>query len=403
MRHLWFFLLLLAGQTPDWVEFRVVPADARISLQRSGYAPAALGQAGQRLPRAGQSGPVTLVIQRDGWSDRTLSLAELPAGVYPPSEQPPLHLEPAPGGGGARAVYYTARALPYAFVALLLGSVGLALRPKKRSAGEAYRDPADPLLGSTLGGHILAERLGEGGMATVYRGLPDVAVKVLHRENASDPSYRKRFEHEIRMCRELNHPNLVRVLGSGHEQGSLYFTLELLRGKTLREVGPLEPGRALELVAQAMEGVAHAHARGIVHRDLKPENLFLTEQGTLKVVDFGVARAENYTALTATGVVFGTPTYLAPEQIDGEAVPASDQYALGIVLFELLTGSPPFDHPDPLALAQLHLSKLAPPVRSLRPELTPEVETLVARLLKKSPKTRFPDMAQAAAAVRAAL
>ncbi|GMU56744.1 MAG: hypothetical protein AMXMBFR33_58900 [Candidatus Xenobia bacterium] len=407
----WLLLVCLtcaALAQENWLELRVEPGDARVLLQRPGYAAEPLGRAGQRLP-APAAGPVILRFERPGWKSLEVRL-DSPSGLYPPTGQPPLRLEPDPAGGWHRL----GRRVAPAGLALL-GLAALALLAR-RARGQHQRkrlrqlveglDRSDPLTGTALGAFRLLEPLGRGTSGTVYRALPEdsldptraVAVKVLHREFASSPVYRRRFERETRITGELEHANLVRVLASGSERGLAYLATELVEGRSLRQVleqGRPDPADSLAWIAQALEGVACAHDRGVVHRDLKPENLLLTDQGVLKVVDFGVAAGESYTVLTATGFVAGTPTYLAPEQIAGEAVPASDQYSLGVVLYELLNGAPPFQHPDPMALAQLHVGRPPPPL----PPETPGA-TAVMRMLKKAPGTRFPDCRAAAAALR---
>ncbi|MEW6283846.1 MAG: serine/threonine-protein kinase [Candidatus Eremiobacterota bacterium] len=410
MRPALYLMLLIAPAWAGWtLTIRCEPSDAEVWVQYPGYAPKRLGRAG----RAYSVERGTLTFKRAGWQDLSVPVES--------GSEVSVRLTPRTDVSSRlqQAGYHLVRVGPLLLLAAAgVAAAGLALRRRKAGRSLADRegklrellgppDPDDPLKGSELGGYRLLERLGAGGMAAVYRAVPDasldvtreVAVKVLHRELTLDEAYRKRFEREIRICRQLEHPNLVRLVDSGESAGRLYLALELLRGETLRSVlerrGHLAPAEAARLLVPVLRAVAHAHSRGVVHRDLKPDNLFLTEQGTLKVMDFGVARGENYTLITATGIVMGSPTYLAPEQIDGEAVPASDQYALGIVLYELVTGAPPFDHPDPMALARMHVGKAAPRLTGVPSEL----EIAVARMLKKSPQGRFPDLDLAAAAL----
>ncbi len=407
----WILLACLTGAVlaqENWLELRVEPGDATVTLQRPGFAPEPFGRAGQRLP-APAPGRVLLRLERAGWKSLEVQL-DSPSGFYPPTDQPPLRLATDPAGGWHRLERWAGPA-----ALALLGVAALALLARRaRALGQRKRlrqlveglDRSDPLTGTALGAFRLLEPIGRGACGAVYRAVPEesldptraVAVKVLHREYSSNPVYRRRFERETRITAELQHDNLVRVLASGSERGLAYLATELVEGRSLRQVieqGRPEPAASLNWIAQALEGVACAHDRGVVHRDLKPENLLLTREGVLKVVDFGVAAGESYTVLTATGFVAGTPTYLAPEQIAGEAVPASDQYSLGVVLYELLTGSPPFQHPDPMALAQLHVGRPPPPL----PPDTPGA-AMVMRMLKKAPGTRYPDCRAAAAALR---
>ncbi|MEW6283221.1 MAG: serine/threonine-protein kinase, partial [Candidatus Eremiobacterota bacterium] len=163
---------------------------------------------------------------------------------------------------------------------------------------------------------------------------------------------------------------------------------------TLEEVG--------KVVGAVAEAVAAAHRAGVVHRDLKPDNVFLTGQGAVKVVDFGVARGEEFTVATATGVM-GTPAYMAPEQVEGKVDPASDQYALGVMAYEMLCGRPPFQDPDPFSLAFAQVNRHPPAPRSLRPDLSAAVEGVLLRMLDKCPGRRYPDIQAASEALRAAL
>ncbi len=202
--------------------------------------------------------------------------------------------------------------------------------------------------------------VGRGGMALVFLARDRetdarVAVKLLADNLSADPHLRERFRREADLGKRLSHPNVVRVLASGETDGRAFMVLEYVDGGNLAEellrAGPLPPERVAALGAQAAAGLAHAHERGLVHRDVKPQNLLLAGDGTLKVSDFGVARAVDGTRLTEIGSVLGTAAYLAPEQARGEeTTAATDVYALGVVLHELLTGSLPDSDPPALGL-----------------------------------------------------
>ena len=204
------------------------------------------------------------------------------------------------------------------------------------------------------GRYVLEERLGIGGMAVVMLARDTaldrrVAVKLLADTPGRDAGLRERFLREARFAAQLSHPNVVAVYDTGEEEGQPYIVMECVDGASLDveldRRGPLPPDEVVELGRQACAGLAHAHARGLVHRDVKPQNLLFKEDGTLKVADFGIARAGEASAtLTEAGTVLGTAAYMAPEIVHGEAAtPASDLYSLGAVLYELLTGRPP--HP----------------------------------------------------------
>jgi serine/threonine protein kinase len=248
---------------------------------------------------------------------------------------------------------------------------------------------------SVAGGRYRLERpLGHGGMASVFAardtGLDRaVAVKLLAENLADDKELRKRFLREARLAARLSHPNVVSVFDAGEYDGRPYIVMELVEGETLAERGrvPLEEARALAL--QAARGLAHAHDAGLIHRDIKPGNLLVRVDGTLKIADFGIARAAETTALTKAGTVLGTAAYLAPEQALGEEVtPAADVYSLGAVLYELLTGRPPFEFDSLADLAEQQRAMAITPVRELAPQVPRDLEDLVMRCLARNPAYR---------------
>jgi eukaryotic-like serine/threonine-protein kinase len=249
---------------------------------------------------------------------------------------------------------------------------------------------------SVAGGRYRLERpLGRGGMASVYLGRDTeldraVAVKLLAENAAADDGLRARFVREARLAARLSHPNIVSVFDAGEDDGRPYLVMEHVEGETLSELlaqrGRIPPEEVRGLALQAARGLAHAHAAGVVHRDIKPQNLLLREDGTLKIADFGIARAAEGTALTRAGTVLGTAAYLAPEQALGEqATPASDVYSLGAVLYELLTGRPPI---EVRSFEDLAKAKPIAPVRELAPETPRDLEDLVMRCLARSPSYR---------------
>lgn len=246
----------------------------------------------------------------------------------------------------------------------------------------------------------LTERIGEGGMAEVYRGTDlrlgrEVAVKILRPQYASDQKFLERFLQEARAMASFSHPNIVNVYDVGREGRRYYIVMEYVPGTDLRrliqERAPLPVQQALEIARQIAAGVGAAHRKGIVHRDIKPGNVLITPTGEAKVADFGIARAMTDTQhLTEPGVVWGTTAYLSPEQIRGEpATPASDVYAIGVVLFEMLTGRTPFQGEDRVAIALQHLHEPPPKLSTLNPRVPPSVERLVERMLAKDPAQRF--------------
>ncbi len=264
-----------------------------------------------------------------------------------------------------------------------------------------------------LGGrYVLGEVLGTGGMATVWRATDrvlgrEVAVKVLSPQFATDPGFVARFEREARHAARLTHPQLVTVFDCGIDGGTAFIVMELVEGRTLRQVldeaGVLPPGEAVAIAAAVCEGLEVAHAAGLVHRDIKPANIVLTGR-EVKVLDFGIARATGSAGGTRTLGVLGTAAYLSPEQASGgPAGPRSDLYSLGCVLVEMLTGAPPFTADSAVGLAYRHVHDDPGPPSARRPGLPAQLDVITARLLAKNPEDRPASAAAARAGLLAAL
>jgi serine/threonine protein kinase len=247
-----------------------------------------------------------------------------------------------------------------------------------------------------FGEYRLLEVLGRGGMASVYKAERRQELVALKRPLGSlldNPEFLDRFLREAEIGRTLNHPNIVRILERGNIEGVPYFTMELVPGETLfsylgRE-GAAQPRFAARVVVQVAEALDFAHGKGVVHRDLKPSNIMLLPDGSVRVMDFGIARAERFGTLTATSAFLGTPHYVAPEMVDGPGAEArSDLYALGVVFFELLTGTRPFVADTPFAILKKHVLEEPPPPSRVRPGVPPELDALVLQLLRKTPAER---------------
>ncbi|MGY1704261.1 Stk1 family PASTA domain-containing Ser/Thr kinase [Geodermatophilus sp. SYSU D00697] len=258
---------------------------------------------------------------------------------------------------------------------------------------------------------VLGERyeiggvLGRGGMAEVHRGRDlrlgrEVAVKVLRSDLARDPSFQVRFRREAQAAASLNHPAIVAVYDTGEDRtasgATPYIVMEYVEGQTLRDVlrreGVLSPERAMSLAADICGALDFSHRNGIVHRDVKPGNVMITPQGSVKVMDFGIARAVSDSAatMTSTAAVIGTAQYLSPEQARGEGVDArSDVYSLGCLLYELVTGAPPFTGDSPVSVAYQHVREDPRLPSSINPAIPPELDAILLKAMSKNPANRY--------------
>src|SRR3712207_4779980 len=263
---------------------------------------------------------------------------------------------------------------------------------------------------------VLGERyeiggvLGRGGMAEVHRGRDlrlgrEVAVKVLRQDLARDPSSQVRFRREAQAAASLNHPAIVAVYDTGEDRtasgATPYIVMEYVEGDTLRDVlrreGRLSPRKAMELSADICGALDFSHRNGIVHRDVKPGNVMITPQGTVKVMDFGIARAVSDSAatMTSTAAVIGTAQYLSPEQARGEGVDArSDVYSVGCLLYELVTGTPPFTGDSPVSVAYQHVREDPRLPSSINPAIPPELDAIVMKAMAKNPANRYQSAAE---------
>jgi tRNA A-37 threonylcarbamoyl transferase component Bud32 len=279
--------------------------------------------------------------------------------------------------------------------------------------------------GVVIGGRYRVGRLlGRGGMAEVYDAYDQrlarrVAVKLLRPELAAHPGVRRRFEAEARAAARLSHPNVVAVHDTGEDDGRAYIVMERLPGETLADRLAAEPGHVdqgwlRQIAVEVLAALGAAHGAGIVHRDVKPSNILLAQDGRAKVADFGIAKTTEGLGgssgqdrdLTAVGVVIGTPAYLAPERLDGRvATPQSDLYAVGVILYEGLTGRQPFAGTTPLSVAYMVRHEPPPDPRQIRPDADPQLVAVIAQAMAYDPEARFRsarDMAGALGSVGAA-
>lgn len=254
------------------------------------------------------------------------------------------------------------------------------------------------------GRYTVGQMIGTGGMADVYLGLDtrldrEVAIKVLRRDLAKDPAFVARFRKEALAAGGLNHPGIVAVYDSGEENNSPYIVMELVSGQTLRQklqAGQLPLSTSLEIIKGILQALDYSHNKGIIHRDIKPSNIMITDSGDIKVMDFGIARATDDIGATLTNTwnVVGTAQYLSPEQATGEMADGrSDLYSLGCLMYELLTGQPPFTGETPVSVAYQHVSSPLTPASNINPSLDTNLDQMLEVVLAKDPNNRYQDAA----------
>ena len=252
------------------------------------------------------------------------------------------------------------------------------------------------------GRYAVIERVGAGGMAEVYRARDDllgreVAIKVLHDRYSRDRSFVERFRREAQSAANLNHPNIVALYDYGSDGDTYFIVMEFIEGRSLSDIiaseGQLLPERAADIASDVAKALDRAHSNGLVHRDIKPSNIMITDSGQTKVTDFGIARAlggDGEQTMTQTGMVIGTAAYLSPEQAQGNPIDArSDVYSLGVVVYEMLTGKPPFSGDTPLAIAYKHVRETPVNPGSLNSDVPPALDAITMKALAKNPDNRY--------------
>jgi eukaryotic-like serine/threonine-protein kinase len=259
-------------------------------------------------------------------------------------------------------------------------------------------------IGDQFDRYQIEAHLAQGGMSDIYRAYDvvsrcEVALKIPDQMMIGDPAQYERFQRELQVMNTLRHPAILRGLGSGQYNRTPYLATELIEGQSLRQMietaAPMPPDQAAEIVRKIADGMAYCHENGVIHRDLKPENILVTAEGQPMIMDFGLALTKGahrvtYANLSATA---GTPDYMAPEQVEGHrGDQRTDIYALGTILFEMLTGKTPFTGDNNLAVMAQHLQGSAPRLDRVQPGVTPELAAIVAKCLQRSPDDRYPDM-----------
>jgi len=355
--------------------------------------------AGSHRLRLSHAGRGDLIRELDLVAGRTLAFeAELP--------QAPSSPTPAPSGPAEESKTSLPIELVIGIIVVAALVLGLILKGFARLPdGTTDRDPTptrgggdpgtDEQLPVPFGDYELIRRIGRGGMAVVYeaeRRGERYALKRPLKGVMDELQFLERFMREAELGRALHHPNIVRILDRGQVGETPYFAMELIQGETLRErldrEGPQDPQLTARLMKQVTEALDYAHHKGVTHRDLKPSNIMLDTSGTVKVMDYGIARAQRLEGLTTTGSFLGTPHYAPPETVEGDSQPRSDLYSLGVVFFEMLTGSLPFRGDSAFAIMRSHCDTPAPAPSSIRYTVPAALDTIVLRLLSKQPSDR---------------
>ena len=308
---------------------------------------------------------------------------------------------------GQRLQAFSRSHLPATLLILVLPMAGALLFWKRRALARALQARED------LFDYAVGERLGAGAMGEVFAATSgdglECALKFLRPEVRGKTGAAERFDREIAASVELSHPHLLRVFGYGFARdGRLYLATERLYGETLKEVlkrGTEDPAMlALRVAEQMGAALSYLHERGVMHRDVKPENIFVRQgSGALVLMDLGLAQDVQMESFTVAGKAMGTPAYMSPEQVRGKPCLASDQYGLGVVLYEVLTRKRPFRGLDPASVAHQQIHETPQPLRELEPSLSAEAEEVVLRMLSKQTESRFPSVAEATLALRQAL
>jgi predicted Ser/Thr protein kinase len=407
------------------VVFHTEPPGAKIYRTDGG---GIVGKSGQKIHLSiWKRGHQTFRFEKDGFKPLLFDVDRLVAdGGRIPAEGT-LRLEPDTRSMAVREWLRRNQVVVIPTLVILFVGAALAFRRVRADARKVaaaqqrekrlspYKaDTDDSNMHRVLGSWKLVEEAGRGGMSVVYKALPNdtldasqmVAVKVLSRHALDDKEFLARFRREVLVCRSLSHPNIVQLYDWGEDRKRTYIVMEWLEGSTLKEVVQerLDPEEALVYLEPLFRAVAFAHSQGVVHRDLKPGNVMLTDKGLLKVVDFGLARAENTDTITVTGDALGTPAYMAPEQIKArEITGATDQYALGILTYKMLTGRLPFEATEALPLIMSHLTDEPSPPSEVCSELSERVDEVLLRMLAKEPEDRYEDLKVAFEHLRLAL
>ena len=287
---------------------------------------------------------------------------------------------------------------------LFCAACGSQLGPPSKtsfSPTQTLQTPVKELTTGSIfaGRYQVIEELGRGGMGRVYKVLDTevnakVALKLIKPEISADQETIERFRHELRITRDISHKNVCRMYDLGKEAGSYFITMEYIAGEDLKSMirmsGQLGVGTAISLAKQVCEGLAEAHRLGVVHRDLKPSNIMIDREGTVRVMDFGIARSLRVKGITGAGIMIGTPEYMSPEQVEGKDIDQrSDIYSLGIILYEMMTGRVPFEGDTPFTVGVKHKSEIPKDPRQFNAQIPEDLSRLILRCLEKDKEKRY--------------
>lgn len=414
---LWLLVLFpVLAQEEDTVRLliRTEPSRANIKLNDSplGESGTAIFLSRNRLPE--KASALHLTVERDNYLTTTL---DIPIGQFL-NDQVIYPTEPLPLTPKHSLVPVLENPLPFGLLALAILGAGILWRKTRHERNTALaREAALATIESqiekhdkrikVLGGYRILDKIGQGGMAQVYRAIPDetldesnpVAIKLLHSSLYEEADNRARFVREGQVSKDLVHPNVVRLFELNSQGDDIYLVLEYIAGETLRtrmKRERVEIREAKDILGQVLEGLSYAHELNVIHRDLTPGNIMISEEGRVKLMDFGLARRREVDkTITVTGMVQGTPGYMAPEQITEKLDARSDQYALGVVAFELLTGRRPHEGSEAMQLIWATISADPPHPREVNPDLSEPVAEFVHRLLQRAPEDRYATMAEA--------
>ena len=417
------FCLCLVSRAGEIVtlKFQCSPADALVEIKNERLEWEVLGKASETLQFEAEKFSLYR-FSAPGYKSREESIA-VPAlrsadkevAIWPSNGT--LDLEPEP------LTRLKALVLPVSGLAILgILAIGFVRRKRAEAIEQAERieyletiqseakATKDSVLGQRLGKYLLTAFLGKGGMAVVYRAVSGkdlktgehVAVKVL--SAVEDEQTIQRFHREVKICQKLIHPNIVSLYDWGKDEDLIYLAMELIEGGSLEDrlkEGNLSYGEALRIFNEILAGMEFAHAQGVTHRDLKPDNIMLTANNRVKVTDFGLAKLQTIRTVTVSGAVMGTPAYMAPEQIQGQDPdPSMDQYALGVLAYEIFSGQLPFETTDMMAVITKHLIEKPPHPHTVKEDLPDNLCDIIMKMLEKEPSDRFADLGEVRSALR---